>query len=492
MKRIFTILLLALSITFLFNGCTQEEKSPKYIFFFIGDGFGLAQLQLTESYLGAYNSVYPETKLHLTGLPEKGFITTYSSSHKITDSAAAGTALATGKKTSNGRICKNEDATQSYKSVAYAAKEQGMKVGIITTVSLDHATPAVYYANVDTRNMYYEISMQLPTSGFDYFAGGGFRNPQGLATKHAYSENYSQQNQGGEEVEGKKDMFEFARENGYTLVSGKEEILSLPSESSKIIAMNPVIQSGAAMPYAIDQTDESLTLADFVQKGIEILDNKNGFFMMVEGGKIDWACHANDGATVIKEVIDFDNAISKAINFYLEHPDETLIVVSGDHETGGLSMGNTLTGKEADYSLFKYQKASLEVFEKQIRSLEAPGYDSIMTLVANNYGLGNEIPLTEYDIHRFKAAYNQSFGTKLASTFPEMDYTTYGGYDPITITATHILSEKAGVAWTTYSHTASPLPVHSIGACAANFGGFYDNTDIPKKIMKLIDYPFPN
>ncbi|PLW97377.1 MAG: alkaline phosphatase, partial [Marinilabiliales bacterium] len=200
MKKILLFSIIALFSLSLFTSCTEQNEAPKYVFLFIGDGMGLGQQQLTESYLGAYNSTYPDPKLYFTSLPQKGFITTYSKSHKITDSAAAGTALAGGEKTDNGMIMKSGDGTEEYYSVAEIAKDLEMKVGIISSVSLDHATPAVFYANADSRNMYYEISMQLPDSDFDFFGGGGFKNPEGLDTEKKYSENYTHQDSDGEVV----------------------------------------------------------------------------------------------------------------------------------------------------------------------------------------------------------------------------------------------------------------------------------------------------
>lgn len=486
MKKILSLALSLLAVI-IFTSCNQTQDPPKYIFFFIGDGMGLGQEQLTESYLGAYDTENMDPKLFFTGMPQKGFITTYSKSHKITDSAAAGTALAAGEKTDNGRIMKNSDASESFKSVAHIAKENGMKVGILSSVSLDHATPAVFYANADSRNMYYEISMQLPDSEFDFFGGGGYRNPEGLESNNKYSEKYTQQDQEGTKATDKKNMLEYAREKGYTIINSKDALMSLDNSDEKIIAINPVLQSGSAMPYAIDNNAGDPELADYVEKAIEVLDNENGFFMMVEGGKIDWACHSNDAATVVHEIVDFDKAIGKAMEFFLQHPEETLIIVTGDHETGGLGMGNTLAGKETDYKSLAHQKASLEVIEKEMKSLQQPSYETIMTRVEEYFGLGSAVTINAYDSLRLKRAWKASFDPTYTRT--DDDVVRYGYYEPVTITATHILSEKAGIAWTTFSHTAMPLPVHSIGNGSEIFGGYYDNTDIPKKIASLIGMP---
>ncbi|NCD42851.1 MAG: alkaline phosphatase [Bacteroidia bacterium] len=488
MKKLFLNFFYLTLIAVLLSGCAGEEKSPKFVFLFIGDGMGLGQQQLTESYLGAYDSEYPMPELNFTGLPQKGFITTYSSSHKITDSAAAGTALSSGQKTSNGRIMKNSEATAGFTSVAAAAKSMGMQAGVISSVSLDHATPAVFYANADSRNAYYEISMQLPESGFDFFGGGGFRNPEGLQVNQKYSENYTRQDTRGVDAGDRKNMLLYAKEKGYTVITTADEFHALKKGMDKVIAINPQLQSGAAMPYAIDRPDGELALADFVRKGIELMENDNGFFMMVEGGKIDWACHANDAATTVHEVIDFDQAVKEAIDFYLLHPDETLIIVTGDHETGGLAMGNTVTYSQDVFRVLSHQKASLEVVENYMESLDHPDFSLVMEALGKFYGLGTDIPLNGFDSLRIRYALHSSAGIPVRQNKIPDEFLDYGGYDPVAITATRIMSEKAGVAWTSWSHTSIPLPVHSIGMGSERFGGFYDNTDIPKRIMELIGY----
>jgi len=118
--------------------------------------------------------------------------------------------------------------------------------------------------------------------------------------------------------------------------------MNLNSQAGKILAFNENLDISAAMPYSMDNKENDLELKDIITKAIDVLDNENGFFIMLEGGKIDWACHMNDAAGCIKEVIAFDDAIGVAMKFYKKHPDETVILVTADHETGGLSLGSTL------------------------------------------------------------------------------------------------------------------------------------------------------
>ena len=161
-----------------------------------------------------------------------------------------------------------------------------MKIGIVSSVTINHATPAAYYSHIASRNEYYDIALQITTCDFDYFGGGTISKPTG-ADKDA------------------TDAYEILKKDGFTVATTKEEIAALNASTGKCYAVTPVSQDSGSMPYAIDTKDGDLSLSDFVEKGIEVLDNENGFFMMCESGKIDWACHANDAMSAIQDVIEF-------------------------------------------------------------------------------------------------------------------------------------------------------------------------------------------
>lgn len=294
MKKTLLILLL---VTLSVMGMAQK---PKYVFYFIGDGMGFNHVAL-----GGGDS------LCFTKFPAKGNLTTKSASSKITDSAAAGTALATGSKTSNGTLGMLPDRETKLKSVAYDAHQSGRMVGILTTVSVDHATPAAFYANVEQRGMAYEIASQLPTTGFELFAGAGFVKP--------------------------KELFDTFADSAYVVVRGRNAELTSP----KMIWIQDEGKNMGELPFALsDRKADDMTLPEMTKKAITFLssDESKGFFMMVEGGKIDWAAHSNNALNVRGEVIDFAQAVAHALAFYEAHPDQTLIVVTADHETGGLSL----------------------------------------------------------------------------------------------------------------------------------------------------------
>lgn len=450
-------------------------KKAKYVFYFIGDGMAMSQINSTEIFKGTLSSKDPmyKDKLNFTVFPHQGMQTTQSANSFITDSAAAGTALASGHKTNNDVLGVNPTNTIKYKSMAEMAKEKGMKVGIVSSVSIDHATPAVFYAHEPSRNNFYEIALSMSNSGFDYFAGGGLLAPTG-------------------KKKDKTDALDIAKQKGYKVVNNQNEIMNLSKNDGKVIAIQPGLANDEAMQYEIDRKNQ-LSLADFTKKGIELLDNPNGFFMMVEGGKVDWACHANDAATTVRDVMAFDNAIAEALKFYAKHPDETLIVVTGDHETGGMSIGFSGTKYETFFNKIDKQTLSYEEFDKQIKAYRAMvgenggNLQDWLPVLANKFGLTE---LTDYDKERLSAALAQSMIEPKKRTKDEQTYLLYGGYEPFSMTVTHILNQKAGIGWTTYAHTGVSIPVFSQGVGSEMFQGYYDNTDIAKKMMSIMNLEF--
>jgi len=457
---------LLLLIIFIFLSILRiDAQQAKYVFYFIGDGMGPAHVALTEAYLAASEDKIGFEKLSFTDFPATGYATTYAQNRLITGSAAAGTALACGQKTTINTISMNGDRTKPLKTIAEEAHDNSFKVGIISSVSLDHATPASFYAHQPSRSLYYEISMELPGSGFEFFGGGGFADPyknDSLSTS----------------------VFEFAPQFDYTISSTIEGFENLTPGSGKVIATGSRLLSSGELPYAIDQTEEDIPLEDFVEKAIELLDNENGFFIMCEEGKIDWASHGNDGAVVIHNVISLSMSVEKALDFYYLHPDETLIVVTADHETGGLSLGSKEMSYGSDLKILGGQIVSAEEFSTTVDSLlgkksdEAPTFEYAMTLVDEYFGIGGEngISLSDQELERFEQAFNNSVLVAME----------YGGYHPMAKIAIKILNSRAGVGWNSHSHTAMPVPVYAIGVGQEMFNGYYDNTDIPKRIAEIM------
>ena len=445
-------------------------QQAKYVFFFIGDGMGVNQVNTTEMFQAEMEDGRIGTQKLLFGsFPVAGIATTYSASNSVTDSSAGGTALATGSKTYNGAIGVNVNK-EALESVAYQAKKSGKKVGIASTVSIDHATPAAFYAHQPNRNMYYEIALELPQSGFDFFAGAGFLKPTTTFEKQEAPA-----------------IYPIIEKVGYTIARGLEEYEEKAASADKMVLLQAEGAVADCLPYAIDRKEGDLTLAQITESAIEFLtkDNKKGFFLMLEGGKIDWACHSNDPATMAKEVIDLDNAIRVAYEFYRKHPKETLIVVSADHETGGLGLGTgtyTLNLKALDC-----QKQSVEVLSRRITDLrrnEHASWAQVKELLSEAMGFWTKLPLTWEQERSLRDAYETSF-VKNKVAFKE---TLYAKTEPLAVVANEVMSQIAHLGWTSSSHTAEYVPVYAIGAGADLFMGKMDNTDIPKRIAKAGRY----
>lgn len=462
---------------------TFTGKSPKYIFLFIGDGMGLPQVAAAEIYAGALKGgKYPDAPrvLSFTQFKAQGITTTHDASSFIPDSASAGTAIACGYKTLDGVIAMDPEKKVKYKSIAKQAKEKGMKVGIITSVSIEHATPAVFYANAPSRSMMYEIGLQLPESGFDYFAGGSVTDPDGKKSK--------MENKPG-------NLFEYAKSKGYRIVANKEEFMKLKKGDEKIWVITEMPADASSMLYEIDRPKDVLSLADFTKKAIELLENPKGFFIMVEGGKIDWACHANDAMTAIKDVFAFDDAVKAALDFAKKYPQDTLIVVTGDHECGGMSIGFAGTKYNTFFTKLSKQNISFIKFEEKLSQVKKNNpnlkFEEVMSLITEHFGLvikgdKSELDLTEYEIKLLKDAFIESMKDKKERVKNEETYLLYGDYDPLVITITHVLNRKAGIGWASYSHTGVPVPTYAMGVGETLFDGYYDNTDIYRKLVSIM------
>lgn len=402
------ILLFAASMLIIFlsaQGNTNQSSSkkathPKYVFLFIGDGMGLSHVSMAEAYLSTQKGQISNESISFTRFPVIGLVTTYSANSYITCSSAAGTAMSTGTKTNNYMLGVDPKGNK-LRSISYKIHEKGIPVGIASSVTIDHATPGAFYASSTSRTNYYEIAEQLPKTGFEFFGGGGFVQPKG--------EKGDQQN-----------IYELISKAGYKIIRGQENLKN-KTQKDKVVFLQREGKEGD-LPYALDRKPGDLSLKEVVAAGIEHLYGNKGFFMMAEGGKIDWAAHSNDGKADILEVLDFADAIEVAYQFYLKHPEETLIIVTADHETGGVSLG-----REKGYTL------SLKELDPQTRSIDSDKSQKEQIKELNN---------------------------------------------------------KANIGWTTTSHSGTMVPIYSIGAGSQEFSGRMDNTDIPRKITKLLNVKF--
>jgi alkaline phosphatase len=297
------------------NSKDAPEK-PVNIIFLIGDGMGLSAVS-TGFYYGEGPSQFSRFK-------DIGLIKTSSATHKVTDSAASGTAMAAGKKTCNG-IIGLDTLKMPVRNITETVSEYGWSTGVVVTCSVTHATPACFYAHVEMRGMEEEIASQLLDSEIDFFAGGGIRffnlRRDGL------------------------DLFESAREKGFILDTTGLKAPGTLEEGQKY----GFLLAREAMPPAMGGRGDFL--ADATALAIDQLSrDEDGFFLMVEGSQIDWAGHDNNPEYLVSEMLDFEKAMAVALDF-AGKDGRTLVVVTADHETGGFTLAagtDPETGRE-DY-----------------------------------------------------------------------------------------------------------------------------------------------
>lgn len=473
MKRTLFFMVFVAVVAVLLPQCQQvsKEKKAKYVFYFIGDGMGVNQVNGTEMYLAEKEGRIGLKPLNFTQFPVVNFATTYSKYNSVTCSAAAGTALATGTKTKNGTIGMDSLHQAPLYSVAVKAKEAGKRVGITTSVSVDHATPSAFYAHQPNRSMYYEIGTDLPKTGFDFYAGAGFLQPKSKKDTSA------------------PELYGLIEGAGYKIIRGNEAFEKEYADAAKAVFIQKKGAENGCLPYAIDRKEGDLTLAQITENAIRFLmkEPNDGFFLMVEGGKIDWACHGNDAATVFTEVIDMAEAVEKALDFYKQHPDETLIVITADHETGGIALG---TGKYAlNLQALQYQKLSQEQLTHEVQALRTAkknkvSWEDVRALLGEKLGFWKEVKLSDKQEARLKDIYAKSFGRGSV----KMEKDLYAENEQLAAEAIRILDAIALVGWTSGGHSAGVVPVYAIGAGSQLFIGKLDNTDIPCKIAEAAGY----
>lgn len=309
----------------------EEPKTnikPKNVILLIGDGMGTSQVY------AAY--VANGGELFFNNFKNIGFSKTYSADNLITDSAAGGTALATGEKTYNGAIGLNKD-TVSIPNIREKAEAKGMATGIVSTSVITHATPASFVAHQPDRDMYEEIANDFLKTNIDVFIGGG-------------SMNFNKRKD-------KKDLTVALKDKGYQVAYGIDEIKKV--KEGKLAGFT----SEDHNPGKLKGRGEELPIA--TTTAINILDNDpDGFFLMVEGSQIDWGGHANHTGYVISEVLDLDIAIGNALEFASQNK-ETLVIVTADHETGGFAVedgsieNNSVTG---DFSTIHHTGVMVPVY----------------------------------------------------------------------------------------------------------------------------------
>lgn len=471
MKKNLTLFLLLILAT-----TTFAQKQAKYVFYFITDGTGVNTILGAEMYESAKQDVIGRTPFCVTQFPVIGVSSTYSHDSGVTDSAASGTALATGVKTKNGCIGQYPDLQTPAYSVAVWAKNAGYPVGVASSVTINHATPAAFYGHQPSRNNYYELGAQMADADFDFY-GGASINKYVDEKKHP----------------GAPNLYGVMEKAGYAVAYGVDEYNKKAKKADKILLiqdpnhLNPASGEGA-LPYAIDAKEGEMRIEDILRCEIDFLmkKDKGCFFLMNEiGGKVDWACHARDAATAFAEVAAVDRCIKIAYDFYLQHPDETLIVLTADHETGGLVLA-----EDNIYALnlkaLTHQRVSIDGFTVILHQLRKDTGNKVTWEMAkqaltDNFGFWTNIEINDKEEADLKEVWKSSFEGKAENVKNE-----YSANEPLTEVARKIINKKALVQWATGGHSAGLVPAYAIGVGSEQFEQHNDNSNIPLKIAKAM------
>jgi len=368
----------------------------------------------------------------------KGMFTTYSANSAITDSAAAGTAMATGVKTNNGVVGLDAEGDE-LETILEASEKAGKSTGLVATSTITHATPASFVANVDSRNNETEIARQMADSGVDVILGGG-------------KNNFLPASEGGNQDE--RNLIREAQDKGAAYVETREQLLDVDDldvdEGDRLLGLfaddelAPELQRGETQQPSI---------AEMTEAAIDALEeDKDGFFLVVEGSQIDWAGHANDAAWAMSEAAAFEKAVEEAIEF-AEEDGNTLVVVAGDHDTGGMTTGSN-GSMELNADILQNVKATGDHMAAQLNEDRTNVAEVVKTYTG--------FDLSEQEISSVREADNAGLAIN------------------------HVISDRANIGWTSTNHTGVDIPLYVFGPKADHFAGFHDNTDLPKLIAEAM------
>lgn len=489
------LLLIFLSLAWVSSASSAEIKN---VILLIGDGMGPQIAGLAIYYQRFMQG--PDKPLHMERLMKAGntgYCLTYQYGTVVTDSASAATALATGVKTRDAIIGKDHEG-RPMKSIVDIAHQLGKATGLLSNTRITHATPAGFYANVIHRDMENEIATQLVergdiavlfSGGAQHFIPAGRKveehpDLKGIAQKAGW---------GTSKRKDPRDLISLSKEKGYKIVTNDQELAALdPEKTSKALGLF----SASGFPSAIDRQSHQQTgipsLAQLTEKALQILKkNPKGFFLMVEGGQIDWVAHGNDVASVLHEMLEFDQAIGVAMNFAQNNPD-TLIIVTADHDTGGLAMAynkyqppSPIRIASGETWKSKYNFGEKTIFEKMAKQKKS-FLKMIMDSKGNPKALQKEIEEnTAFTITEEQATTVLTKDAKGAfpATKDFSEFYVYSASNPSALLG-RLFGKEMNTAWAVGTHTHAPVMVFGLGPGADKFRGLLDNTDIPKIIAR--------
>nr|MBA5585189.1 alkaline phosphatase [Anaerobacillus isosaccharinicus]QOY38460.1 alkaline phosphatase [Anaerobacillus isosaccharinicus] len=509
-----------------------EKGSAKNVILLIPDGLGASYMTATRIYKGEELSFERYVK---------GLMNTWSSNTNVTDSAAAGTAMATGYKADNGKISVTPDGMEP-DSILDAARDKGKATGVVATSRVTHATPAVFVAHDSSRGNEVALAQQY-INNVDVILGGG----QDMFTLEA---------EGGKQPE--RNLVQEAIDAGYNYITTKSEMAD--TSNGKVLGLF----AKAAMTYEIDRVDvEQPSLSEMTKYAIDVLSkDQDGFFLMVEGSQIDWAGHANDPVAAIHDTLEFEEAVNEALEF-AKKDKETLVVIAGDHETGGLVIGSNVGGYADNIEILKNVKASniaiLEtladnvtiislanaqeidgthyihirdaaaqlqadldynpstklvtinkddqtvIFDLKKKEVNKKAFDMFLndSKTKQYINVNDFFELFGYDVAigttkdkpelttAYLAHINNTVSPILGFDLTEEDITTLtsvnwnGRYD-LSNTLGKVVSNHAYLSWGTNNHSGVEVPVYAYGVGADQFVGLIDNTELPRIISYLM------
>ncbi|WP_261305689.1 alkaline phosphatase [Paenibacillus andongensis] len=418
----------------------------KNLIVLIGDGMGPAEVTAARYYSKKFLN---KDRLELDGGYYVGKATTYSQagpytseSGAVTDSAAAGTAFSTGNKTYNNAISvSNGDVAKPFGSVVEAAIKQGKATGLVTTDSIVGATPAVWASHVRQRSNQNAIASQYLTSGVNVFFGGG-------------KTNFITKDEKGKRTD--KNIIPEFEAKGYKTAYDKAGLDAIPATAGNALGLFALNE----IPYVLDRDDKTPNLPQLTQKALDILSqNKNGFVLMVEQGRIDHAGHANDLPANIQETLELDATFKTLVDF-AKKDGNTSVVVTADHETGGLSLARDNV-YELNVDLFNKEKHSYEYLDAILKTAQTA--EDVRKIVADNIGF---MDLSDDEVALILKGDGSSYGRG-------------GGYNAV-------VSKRLAVGWTGHGHTGVDVGVWAYGPIASLVKGDIDNTDVAKSGAKVI------
>lgn len=411
------------------KGWGKGGKKIENVIYMIPDGF-------SPDYASNYRAYKGEEAVWDNHL--KGLYTTHSANSDITDSAAAGTAMATGEKTNNGVIGLDAEGNE-LTSILDAMEKKGKSSGLVATSTITHATPASFVANVDDRNNQTEIARQYIASEVDVLLGGG-------------KNMFLPEAEGGNQEE--LNLLEEAEDANFTYVETRDQLEDGTDidveDGEKLLGL--FADDALAPELHRDKTVEP-SIAEMTEASIDVLnEDKDGFFLMVEGSQIDWAGHDNDAAWAMSDVEAFEEAVKVALDF-AKKDRKTLVVVGGDHDTGGMTTGSN-GSMEVNADILQEVTATGDHMAAQLNQDR-----SNVKEVVEEY---TNLTLTEEEVQTIKDASEPS------------------------IAINQVVSDYANVGWTSLNHTGADIQLYAYGPKSDEFSGFYDNTDIPKKIADIL------